>query len=137
VRTRKSSASPFWMKEGRWIFKLPHDRQTIRFDVRPETFAPMRSGRMIWSYVRIADLDAGELKGLLAQAWREVAPKTLARSVPEKPRESHAEMPASQSMGLGIFRIALPLSSDTGTPRFPAVARRPCPTRGTPAGDRP
>ena len=82
----------FWMKEGRWIFKLPHDRLTILFEVRPETFAPMRSGRMIWSYVKIANLDAGELKGLLAQAWREAAPKTLVKSIlPGAPSSASGE----------------------------------------------
>ena len=36
----------FW--QGRWIFKLPKPQQMMLFDARPDTFTPMRAGRMIW-----------------------------------------------------------------------------------------
>jgi hypothetical protein len=61
----------------RWVFKLPHDQQLMLFDVRPETFAPMHSGRMTWSYVKVENLGAVELKDLLIAAWRVVTPKKL------------------------------------------------------------
>jgi len=62
---------------ARWIFKLPHSQQMMLFDTRPETFEPMRAGKMVWSYVKVEDLDAAELRDLLTAAWRTVAPKTL------------------------------------------------------------
>jgi hypothetical protein len=58
-----------------WVFKLPHDQQMMLFDTRPKTFAPMRSGRMIWSYVKVEYLNAAELRDILKAAWRVVAPK--------------------------------------------------------------
>lgn len=64
-----------------WIFKLPHAQQMMLFDARPETFRPMKSGRMIWSYVRVENLDRAELRDLLEAAWRMVAPKKLQRSL--------------------------------------------------------
>jgi hypothetical protein len=60
----------FWAREGRWIMKLPHYQQMMLFDSRPETFAPMRSGQMTWSYVNLANLDSDELTELLQRAWR-------------------------------------------------------------------
>jgi hypothetical protein len=66
--------------ENRWIFKLPMAQQMMLFDARPETFTPMRSGRMVWSYVRIEDLDAQELRDLLKAAWTTVAPKKILKA---------------------------------------------------------
>lgn len=61
----------------RWIFKLPMAQQMMLFDTRPGTFQPMQAGRLLWSFVRVEDLDAAELRDLLFAAWRVVAPKTL------------------------------------------------------------
>jgi hypothetical protein len=69
----------------RWVFKLPHDQQLMLFEVRPETFAQMRSGRMTWSYIKVENLGAGELKDLLIAAWRVVTPKKL-QSLPQMPQ---------------------------------------------------
>ena len=63
-----------------WIFKLPHHQQMMLFDARPESFRPMIAGRMIWSFVRIEDLDRVEMRDLLEAAWRMVAPKKLQRA---------------------------------------------------------
>jgi hypothetical protein len=68
----------YWEKDARWIFKLPHDRQEILFEARPETFTPMRAGRLLWSYVRVEDLDGRELKHLLTAAWGMVAKRPRA-----------------------------------------------------------
>ncbi len=65
------------MGGGRWIFKLPMAQQMMLFDARPQTFAPMRAGRLVWSYVAVENLDAAELKDLLVAAWRVVAPKAV------------------------------------------------------------
>ena len=63
----KKTFAVYWKE--RWIFKLPHHRQEILFEVRPETFTPMKAGRLLWSYVRVEDLDSKELKDLLTAAW--------------------------------------------------------------------
>jgi hypothetical protein len=65
----------FW--QGRWIFKLPKPQQMMLFDARPETFTPMRAGRMLWSFVAVENLDTAELKDLLVAAWGTIAPKKL------------------------------------------------------------
>jgi hypothetical protein len=77
----------YWTKEQRWIIKLPHAQQMMLFDARPETFAPMRSGRMVWSTVELAHLGNVELADLLTSAWRTVAPKRLAGLLPGRARE--------------------------------------------------
>ncbi len=69
-------------RTGRWIFKLPQHQQMMLFDARPETFAPMRAGRMVWSYVEVGHLDAAELKDLLLAAWRTIASKKLQSGQP-------------------------------------------------------
>jgi len=68
-------------KDKSWIFKLPHHQQMMLFDARPESFRPMIAGRLIWSFVRVEDLDRAELRDLLEAAWRMVAPKTLQRTL--------------------------------------------------------
>jgi hypothetical protein len=65
------------VQHARWIFKLPKDRQMLYFEVRPETFAPMRAGALLWSFVRVENIDAVELRDLVTAAWRTVAPKKL------------------------------------------------------------
>lgn len=67
-------------KDNRWIFKLPHPQQMMLFDARPETFAPMRAGRLLWSYVEVDDLDTAELRDLLEAAWRMIAPRKLQKA---------------------------------------------------------
>ena len=64
----------------RWILKLPMAQQMMLFDARPGTFSPMRSGRMVWSFVRVEDLDAQELRDLLKAAWTTVAPKKILKA---------------------------------------------------------
>ena len=73
-----------WVPEGTWLFKLPHHQEMMLFDTRPKTFTPMRSGAMLWAYVRVEDLDAAELKDLIRAAWRMVAPKKLQRALGAK-----------------------------------------------------
>jgi hypothetical protein len=77
-------------KDKSWIFKLPHYQQMMLFDARPETFRPMIAGRMIWSFVRVEDLDQAEMRDLLEAAWRMVAPKKLQRSyLPDSQMPAH------------------------------------------------
>jgi hypothetical protein len=62
---------------GRAILKLPKDRQTLLFEVRPEVFAPAVWGRIVWAYVRLEAVEAAELAELVEASWRLVAPKAL------------------------------------------------------------
>jgi len=73
----KSSFALYWRASDRWIFKLPKPQQMMLFDARPEIFSAMRSGRMVWSFVDVTQLETAELKDLLEAAWRVVAPKKL------------------------------------------------------------
>jgi hypothetical protein len=73
----------FWIAEERWIMKLPKDRQMELFEVRPETFAPMTHGRLRWSYVKVEDLSAAELRDLITDAWRTVATRKLQSALVE------------------------------------------------------
>jgi hypothetical protein len=76
----KKTFALYHADRNRWILKLPHSQQMMLFDARPETFEPMRAGRMVWSYVRIEDLDAQELRDLLRSAWTTVAPKRIVKA---------------------------------------------------------
>lgn len=69
-----------WGKEQRWIFKLPKPQQEMLFEVRPEVFAPFRSGAMLWSYVEIAALTRAEAATYVTAAWTEVVPKKVSRA---------------------------------------------------------
>ena len=69
------------IEKERWIFKLPKDRQTMYFEVRSETFTPMRAGALLWSYVEVRNLGAAELRELVIAAWRMVATKKLQRAL--------------------------------------------------------
>jgi hypothetical protein len=80
----KKSFALYSEREGRWIFKLPMAQQMMLFDARPETFQPMRAGRLLWSFVTVEDLDTAELRDLLHAAWTVVAPKTLIAARPRR-----------------------------------------------------
>jgi len=73
----KSFALHGWTPNGQWIFKLPMARQMMLFDTRPETFRPMRAGRLLWSFVAVENLSDAELRDLLVAAWRVVASRKL------------------------------------------------------------
>jgi hypothetical protein len=70
----------YWSPAGQWVFKLPKPQQMMLFDARPETFTPMRAGRMVWSFVAVDKLDAAELKSLLTGAWKMVVTKKAAKA---------------------------------------------------------
>ncbi|MBV9419529.1 MAG: MmcQ/YjbR family DNA-binding protein [Alphaproteobacteria bacterium] len=77
----KKTFALYHADSARWIFKLPMAQQMMLFDARPQTFSPMRAGKLLWSYVKVQDLDAEELRDLLTAAWRVVAPKKLQANV--------------------------------------------------------
>lgn len=73
----KKTFALYHADRNRWILKLPMAQQMMLFDTRPGTFTPMRAGKLLWSFVKVEDLDAGELRDLLKAAWSVVAPKKL------------------------------------------------------------
>jgi hypothetical protein len=75
----KKAFALYWDKEERWILKLPPHQVMMLIEARPDTFAPMRSGSMLWIYVDVADLSAAELRDYIKAAWRCVAPKKVVR----------------------------------------------------------
>lgn len=76
-KTGKKTFICFWGKPKRWMFKLPHARQDILFEVRPDVFQKYQAGAMIWSYVEIAALTRAECAELVVEAWKMVAPKKV------------------------------------------------------------
>jgi hypothetical protein len=69
----------FWGKTGRWILRLPEHQVMMLIEARPETFSPMKSGSMLWIYVDVEQLDAGELRAYVTAAWRHTAPRKVVR----------------------------------------------------------
>lgn len=69
----------YWGREERWIFKLPHAKQELLFEVRPEVFQPFRAGAMLWSYVDIDALGAREVRELVTEAWTTIVPKKISK----------------------------------------------------------
>lgn len=67
------------MSGPRAILKLDRGHQELLFEIRPETFQPCPVATVKWSYVRLEDLDAGELARLVVEAWSQVVPKKLSR----------------------------------------------------------
>jgi hypothetical protein len=88
----KKTFALYHADRNRWIFKLPMAQQMMLFDTRPETFEPMRAGKLLWSYVRVEDLDAAELRDLLTAAWALVAPKKLQKGLPDRSRSGGARL---------------------------------------------
>ena len=67
---------------GRVIMKLDKGHQELLFEVRPEVFSPMMTaGRMRWSWVDLEPLDQAEVIALVREAWTQVVPKRVARSL--------------------------------------------------------
>jgi hypothetical protein len=64
-------------KEGCWILKLPKPLQARLFEEDPETFVPMRAGKLLWSYVVVERLTDAAFRDLLVAAWRTIVPKRV------------------------------------------------------------
>ena len=66
-----------------WV-KSNHDEQRALIAMDPETFFfPPYVGPSGWVGVRIATVDAGEMRELVTEAWRMTAPKRLVASFDE------------------------------------------------------
>ena len=64
---------------GRGTLKLSPEMQATLLDARAEAFSPCAGawGRSGWTYVKLAKAKPAELRFLLEQSWRLVAPKKL------------------------------------------------------------
>ena len=87
----KKTFALFWAKSGRWILRLPHGQIMMLIEARPDSFAPMRSGAMLWLYTDVDALDASELRDYVTAAWRHTAPKKIVRSFEEAARPRRAQ----------------------------------------------
>ena len=70
--------------DARWgMVKLTPEQQEVVVAAEPEMFVPVKGtwGRRGATQVRLQRVDRTTLKSALASAWRNVAPKKLARSV--------------------------------------------------------
>ena len=65
--------------EKRGYVKLAPEAQAMLLDARPNAFSPAVGawGRLGWTYVELPQVEVGELRELLAEAFRLVAPKRL------------------------------------------------------------
>jgi hypothetical protein len=66
----------------RVILKLDKAHQELLFEVRPDTFSKCKVATSYWSYVEIDRLDEDELAALVREAWTQVVPKKVSRSLP-------------------------------------------------------
>lgn len=76
---RRRSFALRW--RGRTILKLERAHQELLFEIRPETFSPCKVATVHWSYVELEHLDEAELRALVLEAWKTVAPKRLAAAL--------------------------------------------------------
>jgi hypothetical protein len=77
----KKAFAHYWVRDDAWIFKLPHARQELLFEVRPETFRPFRAGAMVWSYVDVPALSKAEARLLATEAWSTIVPKKVSAPI--------------------------------------------------------
>jgi hypothetical protein len=74
----KKSFALVW--NDRVVLKLDTAHQELLFEIRPETFQPIKVATGHWSYVEIAHLAETELALLVREAWARVVPKSVSRA---------------------------------------------------------
>lgn len=84
-RVRKKIFAMFSDEQRTCWLKSTHDEQQALIAMDPDTFfVPPYVGPNGWIGVRIASVDAGEMRELLTEAWRMTAPKRLVASFDEE-----------------------------------------------------
>lgn len=73
----KKTFALHWGPTARWILRLPHPQIMMLIAARPEVFAPMRTGAMLWLYIDVERMRAAELRDYVTAAWRYTAPKKM------------------------------------------------------------
>jgi hypothetical protein len=66
---------------GRVVMKLERNHQELLFEARPDVFSPMNAGALRWSWVEIGALDAEEIAELVREAWTQIVPKKVSRTL--------------------------------------------------------
>jgi hypothetical protein len=84
-RIRNKVFATIWPDEGWGMIKLTPDQQSVLSRAEPTIFAPVRGG---WGQkgattVRLASADPKTVLDALQIAWRNVAPKSLAKELEE------------------------------------------------------
>jgi hypothetical protein len=66
--------------DERMVLRLTPEEQAAVVAADPGTYSPTpgRYGELGWTYVVLASADAGELRELVTEAWRRLAPKRVA-----------------------------------------------------------
>jgi hypothetical protein len=78
----KKTFALYWGKSERWILRLPQHQVMMLIDARPEVFAPMKSGSLLWIYLDVRKMTVGEMRDYVTAAWRHTAPKKLQAAWP-------------------------------------------------------
>jgi hypothetical protein len=63
--------------DGQAVLKLPREEQEALVAMHPEVYAITPWGHQGWTSVDLAGADPEELRELIVEAWRGVAPKRL------------------------------------------------------------
>ncbi len=73
---------------GWGMVKLPADRQEVLVAAKPEAFVPVKGawGRRGATSVKLSLAPKNLVKQALLSAWRNTAPKTLSRHLPDSPK---------------------------------------------------
>jgi hypothetical protein len=80
VRNKVFASAP---EAARFVVKLTREQQDMLASAEPAIFAPVKGGwgSRGWTYVTLATADPVTMKSALTMAWRNVAPKRLAKAV--------------------------------------------------------
>jgi hypothetical protein len=82
---RKKTFALWSASHGRAIMKLDREHQQFLFEIRSDTFTPCKVGTGgIWSYVDLSKLTQKELRALVIEAWSQVVPKKLSRTLVDR-----------------------------------------------------
>ena len=82
-RVRGKVFATLWPDERRAVVRLGRLEQAALVETQPQTYA-RAWGATGWTSVQLDTVAAGEFRELLADAWRGVAPKRLAATLPVK-----------------------------------------------------
>lgn len=110
----------------RGSLKVRSEIQRMLVSARPEAFAPAAGawGDSGWTYVMLEHVEAAELRELIADAWRLIAPARLAAQ--------HAES-AAGALELEVTPVAAPPVSAPPVAAAPAARRKRTRTSPKPA----
>ena len=76
-RVRKRIFATLRASDGQAVLKLPRDEQAALVAMHPDVFAVTPWGHQGWTRVDLDRVDPAELRELMVEAWRGVAPKRL------------------------------------------------------------